>query len=520
MSRIARFPVAQGPHPFARTVAFFSCGFAVSLAGLACFNLRASHGGGQTRLRDAVPSADRPARPRNASDVALPDGYAIEIVARGLVFPTGVTFDDEGGVYVVESGHSTAKVKTTPRLLRIDGGSATEIAHGTEGPWNGVFYKDGTFYVADGRRNGGGRVLAIAADGTQRDVVTSLPTEGDHATNGPLIGPDGSLYFSIGTATNSSVVGEDNLDMGWLRDHRLGHDVPCEDVELTGVNFRSRDVFAESGGADRQVLTGPFKPFGIASEPGEVVRGEVPCSGGIFRVTPTTDTVELVAWGFRNPFGMAFGPGGQLYVIDNSYDDRGSRPVFGTGDVLWAVEPGAWYGWPDFHQGHSLANADHYRAPGKREPQSVLARMPGVQPPPPVVEFGVHSSSDGFDFSFNPAFGHVGDAFVAQFGDEAPAVGKVVVPVGFKVVRVDMERRVVHDFAVNRGDVNGPASKLGRGGLERPVAARFDPTGTALYVVDFGVVLHDPEAKPQPGTGTLWRIRRTDDASLAAGGAR
>jgi hypothetical protein len=83
----------------------------------------------------------------------------------------------------------------------------------------------------------------------------------------------------------------------------------------------------------------------------------------------------------------------------------------------------------------------------------------------------------------------------------------VLGPVGFKVVRVDVAKGLVEDFAVNRGG-QGPASKIGHGGLERPVAARFDPSGRALYVVDFGILQHTPDAKPQAGTGVLWRITR------------
>ena len=86
---------------------------------------------------------------------------------------------------------------------------------------------------------------------------------------------------------------------------------------------------------------------------------------------------------------------------------------------------------------------------------------------------------------------------------------KVMEPVGYQIVRVDPGSGVIEPFAVNRGKENGPASKLGTGGLERPVAARFDPAGTALYVVDFGV-LRSAGKKPEPvqGTGVLWRITR------------
>jgi hypothetical protein len=91
----------------------------------------------------------------------------------------------------------------------------------------------------------------------------------------------------------------------------------------------------------------------------------------------------------------------------------------------------------------------------------------------------------------------------------APSAGKVLAPVGFKVVRVDVSTGRIEDFMVNRGHDNGPASRVGGQGLERPVAARFDPRGEALYVVDFGVmVMGEKGPRPQQDTGVLWRITR------------
>lgn len=218
-------------------------------------------------------------------------------------------------------------------------------------------------------------------------------------------------------------------------------------------------------------------------------------------------SLELVAWGFRNPFGLAFAPDGRLYVTDNAYDKRGSRPVFGAGDQLFVVEQGRWYGWPDYHGGRTVASG-LYEPPGGEEPRRVLARDP--RPPSrPVALFAVHSSSNGIDFSRSTAFGHVGDAFVAQFGDMATGSGKVLGPVGFKVVRVDVTRGVVHDFAINRGRQNGPATKVGGAGIGRPVAVRCDPAGNALYVVDFGVMTIGDSPQPYPETGVIWRITRS-----------
>jgi glucose/arabinose dehydrogenase len=479
-----------------------------------CFQLSPSDGGGQTKFEGP--------RTFSADDIALPPSYRIELVASGLTFPTGVAFDGDGTPYVTESGYSYGEAWDTPRLLRIDGaGRVSVIAEGeNNGPWTGLSYLEGLFYVAEGGTLRGGRILRIRPDGTITPLLSELPSVGDHQVNGPVVGPDGRLYFSIGTFTNSGVVGEDNYRFGWLSRSPRAHDIPCRDVRLRGVNFTSTNPFTPE--ADDNAVTGAFVPFGTVTQAGQVIAGRIPCSGALFKMPLNGGAPHLVAWGFRNPFGLAFSPDKQLYVTDNSYDDRGSRPVHGTGDLIWLVQAGTWYGWPDFHGTLPLDRHDHFIPPGKPQPPLILSEYPN-QPPKPVAILGVHSSSNMFDFSRSPLFGHVGEAFIAQFGDQSPSAGKVLAPVGFKVVRVNVENGIVEDFAVNRGRVNGPASKIGGGGLERPIAARFSPDGSALYVVDFGVMtlgqggkVRLPWAKsrttpePRRGSGALWKITRAN----------
>jgi len=469
-----------------------------------CFATGASAGGGQAKYSGT--------RLVNPGDVALPRGFRIEAIARDLTFPTGLAVDDQDRVYVVEAGYAYGEKWTTPRLLRIESnGSKTEISRGDNPPWNGIDFRNGFFYVAEGGEKGGGKILRISRDGGDRRVlVDNLPSLGDHHTNGPIVGPDGYAYFGQGTATNSGVVGTDDAKFGWLYRNPTFHDIPAQDIKLAGHNFKTDNPLTK-GDKNDTAETGAYLPFGTPSYEGQVIKGQPLCTGAVLRVRVDGGDPEVVAWGLRNPFGLAFSPDGTLYVTDNSYDVRGSRPVWGAGDLLWSIGPenrGKWFGWPDFHGSTPLTKSDHYGAPfRKNAPQFLLVEHPN-DPPDPVVKFGVHASACGMDFSRDADFGYEGQAFVAQFGDMAPTVGKVLAPVGFNIVRVNVKAGTIDTFATNRGGA-GPASRLKRGGFERPVAVKFSPDGKALYVVDFGVVTMTKDGPaPRAGTGVLWRITR------------
>jgi glucose/arabinose dehydrogenase len=472
-------------------------GALVVILSSGCYVLHHSSGGGQTSNHS---------RTINPNDIAVPPGYKIEVITTNLTFPTGVAFDQEGRPCVVESGYAYGEVWTTPRLLRIErDGRQTVLAKGTRnGPWNGVSFHEGYFYVAEGGEWEGGRILKITSTGQTSVLVDGLPSLGDHHTDGPVMGPDGWLYFGQGTASNSGVIGEDNADFGWLKRHPSFHDIPGDDIVLAGLNFETKDFIH---GGKGKVLTGAFLPFGTPSQSNQVIRGETKCGGSILRVRPSGGDVEMVAWGFRNPFGLAFSADGKLFVTENAYDDRGSRPVWGAADVLWKVEPKLWYGWPDYCAGQPLADK-MYKPPGQNRLSFVLAKHPN-KPPSPVARFGVHASADGLDFARSSSFGHVGEAFVALFGDQAPTVGKVLAPVGFSVARVNIQNGAIEPFVVNKGKRNGPASRLRHGGLERPIAVRFNPAGDALYIVDFGVMNQEKKTSiPWKGTGVLWRVAK------------
>ena len=444
------------------------------------------------RPRPKPPEYSGPRRV-DPQDIELPPGYAIAVVAKGLTFPTGITFDDLGRPHVVEAGYGPVDAWAEPRLLRIEPNNTTVVSQGQRnGPWNGVVFGDGKFYIAEGGLLKGGRLLQVGRDGKVKILVHGLPTRGDHQTTGPALGPDGAVYFGVGTATNAGVVGPDNFLAGWLPRFPTVADVPCRDVALTGRNFTSADVLGPGKG---ETQTGAFRPFGSVSYAGEYATARPLCNGALMRITSSGD-VELVATGLRNPFGLAFDPEGRLFVTNQGYDVRGSRATKAAGDHLWQVRNGAWYGWPDLG------------AQGEPAGEALLSSHPGSVPAPAAF-LGVQSSPGGFDFSTSEYFGHVGEAFVALAGDRVAPTGKRRrEPAGFRIVRVDVKSGRVEDFATNRA--GGPASKNRGGGLERPIAVRFSQHGQALYVVDYGVMLLDENgAYAQRGTGVVWRITRT-----------
>ena len=441
------------------------------------------------------PAAKDVPRKINPADISLPAGYKIEPVVTNLSVLTTLAFDRRD-LLVAESGwQDTAK----PRILRLsldkpDGAVQPLAADGLEWPVTGLLVDGSTLYVSHK-----GTVSIVGPGGALKDIVADLPSKGDHQNNTLALGPDGKLYMGQGTLTNSAVVGIDNYVFGWLAERPELHEIPCQDITLVGDNFESDDPLHRGG---PKVRTGAYKPFGQTSTPGEVIKGNVKCGGSIVRFNRDGSGFELVAWGLRNPYGVRFDKSGQLWATYHGADVRGSRNIYTDPDYMVRVEPGAWYGWPEYFDAKPVTDGA-FDAPGHPNPTFLWKDHPPVAKP--FTTFGTHEGVNGFDFSPGGPFGFPGDAFVAMFGTFAPVTtGVNIAPVGFRLVRVDMRTGKVNDFAQNK--LPGPNYLNQQGGLSRPSDVVFGPDG-ALYVADWGhSTLTEKGLQLTPQTGVVWRI--------------
>lgn len=490
-------------------------------------------------------------------NIDIEDGFEIQSLVTGLDFPTAVALSGDR-MWVSESG-----IAPPPTIKEVDAQgnatvllSAAELPEGTlVPPLTDVTYHDGWLWITHLQRgvndwNVGAVSRFDPSDpvDTFETVITNLPNAGDHHVNAIVFDDSGRAYISIGTATNSGVVGLDNLEItGWLDKYPEFHDFPPVDIVLDGDDFTTDNPLSEE--PDDTAVTAPFMAFGSGPvDSGTIVPAATPTSpqngiiagnGTVYSFDPSAadaaSTMTLEAWGLRNPFGIGIDPlePDVLFATNNGADIRGvegentnpdelmvlgSRPIASDFDDLFAFGIGdgepEYFGWPDyFHDpldgsvvpvtdaSFCTSDAADIVCPDFLLDESFRQTL---DPQAAYSQFTLHSSANKFGFSPG-AFGFTGDLFVAETGSFIPITGAETFT-GYKVVRVDRLTGEVEDFAVNTGatadEVFDPA------GFNKPIDVKFRDDG-AMLIVDFGVF--EPGLMiNQPGTGKIWIVRATD----------
>jgi glucose/arabinose dehydrogenase len=412
-------------------------------------------------------------------------------VAEHLNFPTSIALDDQGNIYVAESGLPFGGAQPGGAVLRVGPGSARScLLSGLRPPVNGIFHYQGSLIISEGGYPGRISRLSLA-NGEWTTLLDDLPGFGNYHTNMAVVGPDGKLYFSQGAMTNSGIIGLDSHDLGWLRRVLHNCDIPGYDIVLAGVNAETPDPLSGNG---KRAVTGAFAPFGAATIPGQRMSGRVPCTSSVMRCNLDGSHLELVAWGLRNAYGLRFLPDGRLLATDQGADDRGSRPLANCPDVLFEVRPGAWYGWPDFVGGRPVTD-DCFHPDNGPKPGFLLSNHQELPPPErPLVKFKINTAAVKFDVVPPSLQPWAGQLVVALFGDERSLTAPAGPRVGRTLVRVDPADWSVHPTRMPL--------------LYRPIDVGFAPCGSAVYVLDFGDFEITPEkqVKAAAGSGRLWKL--------------
>lgn len=440
------------------------------------------------------------APPPDPLSVAAPEGAQVEAVVTDLTYPSSVELDGAGNLYVAEAGAIAGDLHAPARVLRIaPDGEVRVLTDGLIPPVTDLLWHEGRLLVSHR-----GRISEIAPDGELRDIVTDLPSLGDHSNGQLAIGPDGWLYVGQGTATNSGVVGVDNFLLGWLPRQPRVHDRSPRTVELRRRSFGTLNPFV-LGGAQGSVIvtTGGFAPFG---EETPRALGHVKGNGAIYRMRLDGSGLEVFAWGLRNPLGLQWSPDGELYAAEDGFDERGSRPIAGDPDDLHLIREGAWYGWPDYAAGEPVT--DERFAPEDGPAPKLLLERPPARPEKPYMTFPPHAGVAKLAFDREGTFGPPGTLLLACFGPLTPFSGEPRADAPKPaVLRIDLARREAQPLLESADDFR---SGVPSAGLRRPVDVVFAPDGKALYVVDAGVVevlrTPVPLPEPRPGTGVVWRV--------------
>jgi glucose/arabinose dehydrogenase len=485
-------------------------------------------------------------RPDN---VKIHGGYSMEALARSLDYPTAIAFCSDK-IWVCEAG--VIDPSLPPKIKQIDSAgnvttilSADMLPAGTFlGPLTDVTFHDGLLWVAH-RQTGvnGWAVGAISKFNPANPVATfttvirNLPSSGDHYTEEIVFDSSGRLFFSQGSATNSSVVGADNWFVTlWLPLFPTFHDFAAVDIVLNGDAYQT--VFPFPLDPTASLLTSPYMPFGTgpvtpgtvvhAATPGTPQEGIIAGNGAVYSFNPANPlaTLHLQGWGFRNPYGIGIDPFNptQLFVTNNGADTRGietngqfqiveSRPIDEDFDDLFTLNISGnveFFGWPEFFH-----DPDSGEVLPVTDPEFCEELPPGLCPrfvfaehfrnsltvQPAFTELGYHTSANKFDFSTSAAFRFVGDVFVAETGSFVPITGAEEL-VGYEVVRVDRDSGRTQDFISHiHNTVDGIFQPEG---FNKPIDVKFK--NDAMFIVDFGV--YEPGLNlQQNGTGKVWVVQ-------------
>lgn len=263
---------------------------------------------------------------------------------------------DENGTFFIASKNSIQSITSE--------GNSTVILKNNNLNINSMDYKNGKLYFSSDK-------TIYCYDVKTKDleaIIKDLPNMGDYRDS--IVRIQGNiLYVTLGAATNSGVVGQDNT---WLKDNRFFFDMTPQDITLKGINFQNN-------------TTGAFNIYGTKSINGQIVPAHFPGNASVIYYNLFNKKRDTYCWGVRNVKGMDFDSEGKLVASIGGMEDRGLRPVKGDYDYIYELKKNTWYGWPDYSGGDPI-NSPRFKSGGNRRNTFILDNHPSTNPPAPLYQ--------------------------------------------------------------------------------------------------------------------------------------
>ncbi|MFU0825224.1 hypothetical protein [Clostridium sp.] len=281
------------------------------------------------------------------------NNLSVDLKYKGLKYAVDFTVDEEGNYYIA--------YKDKIQIIDKNGRSKNIFSRSNMNINSIEYYKNKLYFSS----NSSVYVYDIHSKEVV-EIIGNLPNFGDYKDSIVKINND-YLYVTIGAATNSGVVGDDNL---WLKTNPFSHDISPYRITLRGINF-------DNG------TTGAFLSQGSKSIEGQIIPGHFPGNASIIMYNLQTGACATYAWGIRNVKGLDFDSRGRMIASVGGMENRGLRPIKGDTDYIYVIKSKTWYGWPDYSGGDPV-NSPRFKGENNKAIPFILDNHPTTNPSAPI----------------------------------------------------------------------------------------------------------------------------------------
>ncbi|MBU3110355.1 hypothetical protein [Clostridium lacusfryxellense] len=209
-----------------------------------------------------------------------------------------------------------------------------------------------------------------------KKIIKGIPNYGDYKKS--LIRINGDyLFVTIGSATNSGVVG---LDNSWLAAYPQNHDSSPKNITIRGLNFGEKK-------------TGAFVSYQTKNSKGQIIKENNIGNSSIIIYNLRTGAQGKFAWGIRNMKGIDFNNEGKILVTVGGMEERGLRAVKGDSDYIYEIKKNEWYGFPDYTGGDPISSPK-FKGSSNVSIPFVLDNHPTTNPKAPIYQ---HKAVDSLE---------------------------------------------------------------------------------------------------------------------------